>query len=692
MSNARENNQPTQLLTPRAFDIAGNDIVAYYDAAGKLVFVLDQTVGPTKPNVLLVINPVGDRKWDDILANDYNMDLETVRPKRDNKYQKLDIEYGGLGAYDRLISAARDGGDTRDAVAELNAVRDASIRRSAHARLVAANATADKARDTIVKTNDTIAELTAHLKALRAKLTQNRRDIGREPTKQSAAKILRTEAQIDATNDKLRRAKKRLINAQRRLAAAEEDADAAQRILDMTPDAPAARPETGAGRGTLPGAPIFTEMAPIDVPAMPAADDDATDDTDDDDDAIAPVPNDVQPLFDRDPQIMDEAIAFKPIEFDVPETRAVATPAPTQVEPVRDIVIDDEPVVKFEPLDVTPDIAPAPLSFVPPETKTEKSIDAPAELNIAPVFEPISTPVLDTMIPIADAAPVAPVPDETPAPISVIPVVDREIAVTPVIDPIPDAPVLSSDASDTTVAADTTPDIAPAPITSDMRPVSPITGTDTPKNAATRTGRPSALYYIMLIILIALSIFTLWLYQKRAPATVPDLAAPVATTTASASRPHITVATPEPVPTVAQTAPAPVTQGNDNPFLGSVPVVEPMPDPDLAPTAEYISDTDVVTTDDMGPTWDDETDMDVPPVDVPVVSDDVIYQTVDMGPDDIDITPQNGVNMMPDMAAAPAPFDKPVYDVSAQGRTIVPAPTYDDDYYYDDTDYTDMAF
>ena len=79
------------VLTPREYDIAGNSFRAYRDSDGKLVFVIDNTLNERKTNVMLVINPVGDRKWDDILANDYAVDLETVRPKKDNKPNTFNI-------------------------------------------------------------------------------------------------------------------------------------------------------------------------------------------------------------------------------------------------------------------------------------------------------------------------------------------------------------------------------------------------------------------------------------------------------------------------------------------------------------------------------------------------------------------------------------------------------------------------
>ena len=94
MTSERENNFgeiDNGLLKMRSFNIVGNDIDAFYDSEKNLVFVLDKTVNSDKPNVLLVMNPVADKKWDEILSGQYKIDLETIRPKVDNKYQKLDI-------------------------------------------------------------------------------------------------------------------------------------------------------------------------------------------------------------------------------------------------------------------------------------------------------------------------------------------------------------------------------------------------------------------------------------------------------------------------------------------------------------------------------------------------------------------------------------------------------------------------
>ena len=48
------------------YDIAGNVLRAWRDGDGKLVFVVDGTIDEFKPNVLLIIDEYGDRKWDDV--------------------------------------------------------------------------------------------------------------------------------------------------------------------------------------------------------------------------------------------------------------------------------------------------------------------------------------------------------------------------------------------------------------------------------------------------------------------------------------------------------------------------------------------------------------------------------------------------------------------------------------------------
>ena len=151
MPNERES---LSALTVREYDVAGNPLRAYSDATGRIVFVLDLLVNENKPNVLLVIDAVDNRKWDDILENDYGVDLETVRPKKDNKYQKLDIEYSGLSLYQDLINKYDDGDDVADALGILDSFRQIAVRRAATERLGASETIADNARDTIEKSNE----------------------------------------------------------------------------------------------------------------------------------------------------------------------------------------------------------------------------------------------------------------------------------------------------------------------------------------------------------------------------------------------------------------------------------------------------------------------------------------------------------------------------------------------------------
>ncbi len=487
----REREKNSRKIKFADYDINGNQIRAYYNGSRELIFVLDETINADKPNVLLVIDSFDDRKWDDILENDYGIDLETIRPKRDNKYQKLDIEYSGLDVYSDLIDAYDADEDLDEPLENLERFRIMSVRRSARERLAVAEETISKTQETIERTNGTIADLRAKIKDLRAKLAEQKRGIGREPTKASASKILKTEAQIDATNEKMARAKKRLASAQRRLVNAEDDAEIARAILARHNDVKSVRRTATRSARTV--SPRRVAVAPVADNDGYDDDDDYNDDVDDEDmseysnnskneyNESAPdenydsydedVNNDaVKPLFDRDPEILDENIAFKPIDFGVSEN-----PTPSFVTPNE------------------PDVAPAPLSFTPqvdthgPEN--DGVLDAPAPMldSLTTVTEPT---IAETGIEIQEQQP------------------------EPVIEPMPavePAPVAQSE-----------PIVSIEPIAA-ARPVSPITGYNAQVDTKT-TRRPTLVYYIMLILLIALSIFTLWLYQSKNGAVLPDLA------------------------------------------------------------------------------------------------------------------------------------------------------------------------
>ena len=517
MSNARENLYPT--LTHTDYDIAGNVFRAYYDADKKLVMVLDFVINDTKPNVLLVTNPVGNRKWDDILMNDYAVDLETIRPKKDNKYQKLDIEYTGLAQYDDLIRAYENDTDLSDALAQINKFRNMAAQRAATERLNAANASSERARETIEKTNEIIKIQRTRLKDLQSKLTKQRRDIGREPTKQSAAKILRTESQIEATNDKLARAKKRLTRAQHRLYTATEDADIARTILAHQDeivnknDLPTSVAPTEIIKYSTPSVPTvpahqFTQVMTLHEPEFnePKAENMAKD-------------KKVKPLFDKDPEILDEEIAFKPIDFNLPtEDTAQETPdiTPSALpEPNKSVETPESALPaqeEFEEPDQTPEL------ITPAQLKSAEPVET-SQWNPPVQSEPAPSPVLNSLTPIESQS--QQTPPETPAARIPSPLPQDFVA------PIPEPVSFESD-SDTSellpsqTQSSSIPEISPAPIDSGARPVSPINNKAHDISHHTRH-KPTILYYLLLVILIALSIFTLWIYQKSTNDLTPEL-------------------------------------------------------------------------------------------------------------------------------------------------------------------------
>lgn len=605
MSSERDN--IFQPIIPADYNIAGNAFRAYYDADKKLVFVVDSVITDIKPNVLLVINPVGDRKWDDILLNDYGVDLETVRPKQFNKYQKLDIEYTGLSVYDELIQAYNNNQDLTDYVQKLMAFRQMAAMHAAQERLDAANQNANRARETIDRTKTLIYDLQVRVKDLRAKATKQRRDIGKEPTKKSAAKILRTEAQIEATNDKLARAKKRLTKAQRRLTIAEDDAEIAQAILDKLENGSMMPPAPSENNATFTESENLTMMTPMtqNITFTDTTNNDIIPHTEVQE--MADNNEDVKPLFDTDPEIIDEEIAFKPIDFGA-TSDMVNQPAE---QPVPD----------------TNNVAPVdtPLSFAPPTDLSGNNSyssydDAPRDVDGQTENE--AQPVSDVFTP--------------------VPVVEENISKSEyetltgwgnddntgneygnsysndAVTPQYDAPVASESAgfTETTYTAptqfdDVTPanpgygtpesEIGVAPVDSEMRPVSPITGGAAAEPATdyvlenSDVGVPvekkktSFLYYFLLLVLIALSVFTLWLYQQSVNGNLPELGAKtdVADVDVSVQEPMplpepIAVPVIEPVPVVVE----PVVEPEPIVVPDPAPVVVPEPEPEPEPVVE----------------------------------------------------------------------------------------------------------
>ena len=380
-------------------------------------------------------------------------------------------------------------------------------------------------------------------------LSQLRKNIGREPTKQSAAKILKTESQIDAANEKLGRAKKRLANAQSRLDSATNDADVAQEILNNL------------GNGTV-QANITTK-----VENMP---DDKNDD--------------VKPLFDQDPKILDDQIAFKPIDFGnvpmvEPENPVAVRPEPqmpaVQSEPQMPAVVEQK----------SSDALIQPLTFTPPVSYDETS-DVIEEYDDEIVDDESDVPgesVLDAMTPVAseevkfvsdDAFDDLATKENVPAPIDVKPVVEEDDAYV----------------------------VAPVDTENMVRPESPQVD-DVPVESVmaveNKSAKTTLVYYGMLLILIILSIFTLWTYQRSANDNLPELGAkavveePIAEPEVAVQEDLLffeepVVAEPEPVPVVESVVvePEPVVESEPVPVVDTV--TEPVSEPESVPVAESV--------------------------------------------------------------------------------------------------------
>lgn len=450
-----------ETLVPENFDIDGNKFTGYFDASHKLIFVLDETRTEWTPNILLVMNRNGDRKWGDVLANDYKLDLEDIRPKENNKYQKLDIDYEGLSDYNKLIIDYRAGADLAESKTALDEFRIELGQRLAGIRLELARREIATATATIEKSDEAVQKLRAQTKSLKAKHSEQKSQIGKKPTKESAAKILKIQSQIEKNDEKLKRAELRSKRAKKRLEDAQRDSAEAQEILNRkVVGADIIRPKKSTRREPPSLNPIQEKEEKIEIEAPKMADE-------------------PKPLFEQDPEIIDEKIAFQPVEFMAPEASFA-------------------PPVYEKPAEPIPTPMPAAPENIAPVTNTEIPTPQPSRPDITAEI-PVAAQPIYTM-------------------------------------PLP-------------------PTARPMPINTGYKQM-PITQIETGGR------KPNALYYIMLIILIGLSVLTLWLYQSRMDKnTTPELTVPTeaAVTGTTATAPHKIAPTPS-------AAPTPAPQGN-SPFI-----------------------------------------------------------------------------------------------------------------------------
>ncbi|MDR3208786.1 MAG: hypothetical protein LBT45_02965 [Rickettsiales bacterium] len=274
------------------FDIDGIKIKAFYDAAHRLLFVLDVTQDEILPNILLVIRGKDDRKWDDILANDFGVNPEAIRPREDNKYQKLDIDYDALDDYNKAIVSG--------AAEELRRARKIISENQREIRLAEAEREITLARATAGEASKTISDLDDFIELQKDKLKAAKKNVGKEPPKDSAAKILRYEARLERAGAKKARAQRRLRRAEKRI-------DSAMKL--------------------------FNNYQNNLLPKGREMNDD----------------NDVKPLFTENPNIIDTENAFKPVSFDgVPEPQPRPRPEPEPAASRQAFVPESAPIVRPE--------------------------------------------------------------------------------------------------------------------------------------------------------------------------------------------------------------------------------------------------------------------------------------------------------------------------------------------------------
>ncbi|MBP5485662.1 MAG: hypothetical protein J6Y07_03065 [Alphaproteobacteria bacterium] len=584
-----------QNLRLAEYDIVGNLLRAWYDSDNKLVFVVDETIDDYKPNVLLVVRPNGTRRWDDLLQNVYDVDLEVVRPRRDNKYQKLDVEYGGIDVYENLIDAYEAGGDIEAALADLVDFRDAAVRRAATVRLTDTQDEIEKAKITAKKAEHTIKSLKDRIHNLQKRLERQKSYVGREPTKQSASRILRVEAQIESTDEKLVRAEKRLEKARRRVEIAREEEKSILALLALQ------RPSVGI---PIKHKIIDAKAKKSDVAKMSVTDiAPETEQENNQEPQESKMPDnseEVKPLLDKDPEILDEEIAFKPVEFaDIKPAQTMESKRPLSPfdiasdEPKPEEVHDegDKNDAAFGFPDATNDDINDDSDDALPHTDIDtddgdKVEDKTIETSQLESSDKRTDSNMDDMAKsefennfrhddfndyVKDEEPKETVIDEVK---SVDKPVPTDVDTTERISTAqydntgintPKRPFSPMEASRPAVDVET-------------RPVSPIQSYEKPRAVGVAEKRSGFAYYILLILLIVLSIFTLWLYQKKNGGTVP-VVEPIVEPVPPIEPEPVQPIEPEPVPPIE---PEPVQPIEPEP----VPPIEPEP---VQPVDEPVS-------------------------------------------------------------------------------------------------------
>jgi hypothetical protein len=325
------------VITKQDFSAGGINFSAWVLPGGKVAFVVDDTHDDIIPDSMLVLEPDPlnpDRKWDDILRGNFDVDPEEVRPRIDNKYQKLDILYEGLEQYqiavDEIISHRKA---SSGAVSNLKNIRLAAAVQHGSKRLADNRAILAKVSKTLNVSEETGAKVKGRIKELKTRLIDQRASVGREPTKAAAAKILKTQSMIESAEEKAKRNNARTRRTLKKISAAEAEIESALARLRMLEglgadvgDLDAIGNETNhpGGFATTPPplAGNYEDDEPEEETSYAETDEENSYIPDDEEEVEE---SNIAPLLADDPNIIDEGRAFRQVELDANESDDITT-------------------------------------------------------------------------------------------------------------------------------------------------------------------------------------------------------------------------------------------------------------------------------------------------------------------------------------------------------------------------------
>ncbi|MCT4552599.1 MAG: hypothetical protein N4A44_02945 [Alphaproteobacteria bacterium] len=195
------------------------DFEAFYLPNNKVqpIFVIDHKISDEVIDPILIINPDEtdkERKWDRLLSEKYNVNPMNVRPKKNNKYLKLDVIYKGLNLYRDYVEMP----DQRIAnKIEHNKLTE--LLKVCKERLDFLHLDLKRATSTKGTSAKTLKNLEDHLERVKIKLKK----IEENPKIEGfTAKEERERSKIFELEDKIKSAKRRIKRAEKREAENQE--------------------------------------------------------------------------------------------------------------------------------------------------------------------------------------------------------------------------------------------------------------------------------------------------------------------------------------------------------------------------------------------------------------------------------------------------------------------------------------